>query len=302
MHNIEGAMRIDPHSASELIRASAILLLRIVHSQPDAWTQDARSEVRTVQLQVAVDEVLKGEVSAREASFRIEQRRADAVMDHLGLWFGVPLEPGQRILAFSSSASHDPAELLREGPCTQLLLDPVSIAEARLAVGLELRDPPLGEVFGEAWEQRAGRGSLFVRWLWDRAEPEAWRSPAAFGQVARLIADEQVEERARETLANLAYERLLEAPGPVERQRALLVRALLKALGVPKASSFHPNAEGVLLRNLLSLDKGPGRPTAGEVFRGHGQERTAAAAVLRARPPSPARDRLLRWIEPEPPR
>lgn len=94
----------------------------------------------------------------------------------------------------------------------------------------------------------------------------------------------------------MAYERLQEAREPLEQQRALLARALLRVLAVPRASGFHPNAEGVLLRNLLHLDRGPGSPPADEAFRQHAQERKAAAAVLRARPPSAMRDRLLQWL------
>ena len=290
-------MRIDPRSASELIRATAILLLRIVQVHPGEWTQDARSELRSVELKVAVEQVLKGEVAAREATIRIEQRRADAVMDYLGLWFNVPLEPGLKLMAFSSSPSRDLAEILAEGPCNQLLTEPGEIAEARATIALEGRDPPIGEIFQEASDKRAERGPLFVRWLWDRAEPEAMRSPAAFGQLAQLIADEKTEERARETLANVAYQRLQEAQVPLAAQQALLVRALLRVLAVTKASGFHANAEGVLLRNILGLDQGEGSPPAAAVFAGHEAERKAALATVRARPAGPAHDRLLSWLE-----
>lgn len=290
-------MRIDPRSASELIRATAILLLRIVQVHPGEWTQDARSELRTVELRVAIDEVLKGDVAAREVTIRVVQRRADAVMDDLGLWFDVPLAPDLRLVAFSNSPSRDPLEILQEGPCNRLLVDPAEIGEAREAIELEARDPPLGEILREAHDQRARRGPLFVRWLWDRMEPEAIRSANAFGQLTALIADEKTDERARETLANIAYQRLQEAQIPLPRQRDLLVRALLRVLAVPKASGFHGNAEGVLLRNLLHLDHGEGSPPATAVFAGHAGERKAALATLRARPASPARDRLVAWLE-----
>lgn len=290
-------MRIDPRSASELIRATAVLLLRIVQVHPGGWTHDARSELRTVELKLAVDEVLKGEVAGREVTLRIEQRRADAVMDYMGLWFDVPLEPGLRLVAFSSSPSRDLAEILREGPCNQLLTEPAEIADARAAVDLEARDPPLGEILREAYEKRAERGPVFVGWLWDRAEPESMRSASAFGQLGQLISDEKTEERARETLANIAYQRLQEAQVPLPTQRALLVRALLRVLAVPKASAFHANAEGVLLRNLLGLDRGEGDPPAAAVYAGHAEERKAVLKTLRARPAGMARDRLLRWIE-----
>jgi hypothetical protein len=290
-------MRFDPSSASELIRATAILLLRIVQVHPSEWTQDARSELRTVELRVAVDEVLKGEVAAREATLRIEQRRADAVMDYLGLWFNVPLEKGLKLIAFSSSPSRELLEVLREGPCNQLLTEAGEVAEARATIALEERDPPIGEIFREASDKRAERGPLFVRWLWDRTEPEAMRSPAAFGQLAQLIGDEKTEELARETLANVAYQRLQQAQVPLPKQQALLVRALLRALAVPKASGFHANAEGVLLRNLLHLDRGEGEPPAAAVFAGHEAERKAALATVHARPAGAAHDRLLSWLE-----
>jgi hypothetical protein len=289
-------MRIDPRSASELIRATAILLLRVVQAQPGPWTQDDRSELRTVELRVAVDEVLKGDVVAREGTIRIEQRRADAVMDYLGLWFGVALEPGTKLVAFSSSPSHELAEILREGPCNQLLTEAAEIADARRAVELEETDASLADVLREAWEKRAERGDVFVRWVWDRAEPEAFRSASAFGQLAEMVADEKTGERARETIANVMYQKLEEAPAPMPKQRAVLVRALLRVLAVPKAAGFHGNAEDVLLRNLLSLDKPKPRASADEVFRGRAEERAKAVATLKARPKSVGRDRLLAWL------
>ena len=290
-------MRIDPRSASELIRAAAILFVRVVGVHPGAWTQDARSELRSVELNLAVEEVLKGEVAAREVTIRIEQRRADAVMEDLGLWFGVALEPGLRFDALSSSRSRDAAEVMREGPCNQLLLDPAEIAEARAALDLEARDPPLGDILRDAWENRAGHGPIFARWLWDRTEPEAMRSANAFGRLADLVADAKTDERARETLANLAYQRLQEAQVPLPDHRASLVRALVRALAVPKAGGFHANAEGVLLRNLLALERGQGEPPASAVFARHAEERKAAVRVLRARPAGLSRDRLLSWLE-----
>ncbi len=290
-------MRIDPRSASELIRAAAILLVRIVGVHPGVWTQDARSELRTVALDLAVEEVLKGEVAPRQVTIQVEQRRADAVMEDLGIWFGVALEPGLRFVALSASPSRDPVEVLREGPCDRLLTDPVDIAQAKQALELETRDPPIGDVLRDAWEKRAQAGPIFARWLWDRAQPEAMRSANAFARVADLVADDKTEESGRETLANLAYQRVQETQPPAPEHRAILARALVRVLGVPKAAGFHSNAEGVLLRNLLGLDRGQGHPPASVVFARHADEWKAALKVVRARPAGVSRDRLLAWLE-----
>ena len=287
-------MHIDPRSASELVRASAILLLRVLQAEPSAWTSDARSEVRTVALRVSI-EPLKGEVLARDATVQIEQRRADAVTDSLGLWYQVPVEAGQQLVAFSTSSSHEPAEILREGPCNQLLTTEAEIADARFALECESRDLPLSELLALVFEQRHERGPVFMRWLWDRTEREALRSPRAFGQLAGLIFDSRTGEAARETLANVAYQSLQATEAPVEKQRALLVRTLLRVLALPGAAGFHQNAEGVLLRNLLHLDREP-LMTADRVFHDAPAERKAALGVVQARPASVARERLLGWL------
>jgi hypothetical protein len=125
-------MHLDPRAASELVRASAILVLRILSAQPGDWHRDETSELHTVEPQVAIDDVLKGEVTSRTARFQLQQRRADAVMDSMGLWFQVPLEPGGRLIALRSSPSHDPVEILREGPCNKPFLEPKELAEGVL--------------------------------------------------------------------------------------------------------------------------------------------------------------------------
>lgn len=288
-------LRIDPQSVSELVRASAILLIRLLQVTPGPWGHDDRSDVRQVELRVQVEEALKGEVKPRETVFTVEQRRADVVMDYLGLWSSVPLEKGQRLLAFSGGSSHDPAELLREGTCEQLMVPDGALEDTRAAIALEARDPPFPEVIAAAGKTMANGGPIFARWLWDRATPEALRSASAFDSVATLIEDPRVREPAREALATAAYKTIL-ASGPAP-QRMRLVRALLRVLALPSATSLHPNAETVLLRNLLHLDRGEGTPAARAVFAGHEEERKAALATVRARPASPARDRLLGWLE-----
>ena len=77
-----------------------------------------------------------------------------------------------------------------------------------------------------------------------------------------------------------------------------LIRALFEVLALPQAP--HANIQGVLLRNLIELDKPGGALTADEVFGGNAKEREQAEATVRARPPGPARDSLLQWVSVRP--
>ena len=78
-------LRIDPSSASEVVRASAILLIRLLQVHPGAWADEGpNSGVRQVELRIVIEQRLKGAVRQKpgeEFSLRVQQRRARATMD-----------------------------------------------------------------------------------------------------------------------------------------------------------------------------------------------------------------------------
>lgn len=289
---------IDPRSASEIIRASAILLIQLLRLQPGPWVQSGPYASRQVTLRVLVKEVLKGEVPAGEVQLEVKQVTAEVPMDAPTLWSQVPLEEGVQLVAFCKGASRDPAVLLRdEAGCEQLLPVHPALEDVQAAVAAEAGEAGHAGIASEAWAQRAARGTVYARWLWDRLAPEALRAAPGLEPLARLIEDAETAQPAREALIQAVYQGLQEAPSPVPRQKQRLVRALLKAAQLPGAQAMRRNLEGVLLRNLLRLDRGPGAPPAAEVFHHHADERKAALASVRAEPASVDRDRLLQWLQ-----
>jgi hypothetical protein len=291
-------LRIDPSSVSEVVRASAILLIRLLQVHPGAWADEGpNSGVRQVELRVVIEQRLKGAVRQKpgeEFSLRVQQRRARVTMDYLGLWSRDGVQPGARFLAFCRGQSQDAAQLLTEEHCEQLLEPTQALPDTASALRIEEQDPPIAEVLNEAFTARGSRHAIFARYVWDRVAPEALRSPAAFDRLARIIADPATSEDAREAYLAAAYEKISEARPHALAQRMRLIRALFEVLALPHAP--HANIQGVLLRNLIELDKPGGALTADEVFGGSAKEREQAQATVRARPPSPARDSLLQWL------
>jgi hypothetical protein len=288
---------IDPRSISEIIRASAILFIQLMHVQPGPWKEQGPVSSRSVELRIGVKEVLKGQVPVGTVVVTATQKRAIAQMDYLGLWSHVPLDQGTEFVAFCKGASDDAAVLLRDDEGTEQLVPAhPALEDVRAAVSMEDRDAGVADVAREAFAQRSKRGLVYARWVWDRLAPEALRAASGFEPIARLVEDPETAEAARDAYVQAAYVGLAQAPFPVPRQTARLARALFRVLRIPSAARMRSYLEGTVLSNLLHLDGDPGGPTADDVFRGHPEERADAVATVRAQEPSPERDRLLSWV------
>src|SRR5437868_3719473 len=157
---------IDPRSVSEIIRASAILLIQLVHVAPGPWKQDGNMSSRTVELRIAVKEVLKGAVPVGDVLVTVTQNRGVASMDYLGLWSHVPIEQGTEFVAFCKGTSHDATLLLRDDKdCEHLVPAHPALEDVQAAVFAEERDAGVADVGREAFAERAKRGSIYARWV-----------------------------------------------------------------------------------------------------------------------------------------
>lgn len=278
---------VDPTSESEILRATAILLLRILGVQPGPWTSEGPGLLgRDVALRLRIEEILKGEVSqAVQEPFEltVRQRRPEGmrVQDYLGLWSHVALEEGAELLAFCRGVSDDARALLTEEGCEQLLDRPrEALEDARAALALEAEGLPALEILARA-EDLAGRhGPVFARYVVARSrivpfapafapapedtmpmsamsamvpEPPAGE---AFEALVRRLEDPRTAPLARDAYLRSIVEELgLTSPPPLARV-ARLIEALNRLLQMPEAAPLHSTIQEVYLPNLQRMERG----------------------------------------------
>jgi hypothetical protein len=277
-------MIVDPASESEILRATAILLLRILAVQPGLWTSEGPGLLgRDVALRLQIEEILKGEVrQAVQEPFEltVRQRRPEGtrIQDYLGLWSHVALEEGAELLAFCRGESDDARALLTEEGCEQLLDRPQeALEDARAALALEAEGLPALEILARA-ENLAGRhGPVFARYVVARSRivpfapafataPEdtmamsamAPEPPAgeAFEALVRRLEDPRTAPLARDAYLRSIVEELgLTSPPPPARVTRL-IEALQRLLEMPEAGDLRETIQDVYLPNLRRMEHG----------------------------------------------
>jgi hypothetical protein len=273
-------MTNDPSSESEVLRATAILLLRILDVQPSPWTEESPGLLaREVGLRLEIEEILRGEViqAAREPfDLAVVQRQpvGTRITDYYGLWSHVALEPGAELLAFCRGTSDDAGEQLTEDNCEQLLEHPQGpLADTRAALELEARGTSPQEILAAAEATAGEHGPIFARYVLAKSKPAALSAEPSsahlgvlgmaapqtedtFEDLMRRLEDPRTTPLARESYLRSTYQELgLMAVPPPERV-ARLIEALRRLLLLPEAASMHSNIQEVYLPNLLAMAHG----------------------------------------------
>lgn len=265
---------IDPNSESEILRAAAILLVRILDSGPGPWIDQGNGlQTREVALRLRIEEVLKGEVrqaAGEPFELRVVQRRPSGPRssDFYGLWSYVPLTGGTELLAFCRGDSDDARVLLAEESCEELWDDPQSLQDTRAALALETADHSPFEILAAAEAQAAERGSIFARYVLARSQPAvagpvepalamappglAAPMPDPFEMLVRRIEDPRTPALARDAYLTSI---LAQANQPAQVDR--LIEALNRLLLLPEAAPLHPTIREVYLPNLQGMEREP---------------------------------------------
>lgn len=268
---------IDPNSESQVLRAAAILLVRILDAGFGPWTdQGSGLQAREVALRLRIEEVLKGEVRQAPGvpfEVRVVQRRPSGPRssDFYGLWSYVPLTAGTELLAFCRGGSDDARLLLAEESCEELWDDPQALQDTRAALALETAGLSPFEVLAAAEAQAAERGSIFARYVLARSRPAvaspvepaldmaspglpaglAAPMPDPFEMLVRRLEDPRTPALARDAYLTSILD-LASQPAQVDR----LIEALNRLLLLPEAAPLHPTIREVYLPNLLAARQG----------------------------------------------
>jgi hypothetical protein len=293
------ALLADKQTVSEIFRCPAILLIRLDSVQLGPWRADSDPvPTRTATLQIAIEDVLKGEIRqavGARVPLQVTQRGGRVVMDYYGLWSHVPLTPGARFVAFCDGSTEDAALLLKgDEHCEQLLPAEKALADTRAAIELEKRNAAADQILSQAETQAPERGDLFARFVWASVQMEVMANRASFDRLLRIIETPRTNPGARDTYVRLLYEDL-SVTDPARRARDMaLIRTMLKLLIIPEASSSGDAIRRKYLPNMLGLSKGVERYSAEDVFKGHEALRAELLDKLRGQ-----RDLagLLVWLE-----
>ena len=296
-------IRAIPSSRSLVLRATHILLIQIVSSQASAWmTDQAASPKRTVRLTVRLEEILKGAVQqppGSEMSIQVDQigrpgKRYYAVP---GVWSDEPIDPGTRLVAFSSSPSDQAGVLLVEPSCIKVLLADKYLLDVKLAMQAETDKLTLPGLLKLAQPSAGSLDYVFAEYVVAKFDDSLLQDIDAFRLLMKFIENPTLSTVARSTLLTSVYHKLIAFdPAPMPYVQALTV-TMFHLVALPQASALHDNILQVYLPNLLGLSGGgPPRKKAGDVFRGIPEERQKAERALQAYRGKVPADALMRWL------
>jgi hypothetical protein len=315
-------LMIDPQSESEVLRATAILLIRVLAVSFSTWTAegDTGLQRRKANMQVVIEEVLKGRLRQQidEPFELVVQQRSTVslrVMDFYGIWSHVTLADGTRLVAFCGGASDDATKLLDEPNCEQLLPPAEALDDTRAALSLDAQNLPTAELLTQAAALAAQRGDIFARYVVAktksltslppspsilRAEPQdvPTTSPDRdFEALITILEDPATNQAARQAYLTSVYEDLGMMAAPPRQRELRLARAMFRIFALPQSGALRATIVNVYLPNLLGLSATQPKYTAGEVFADSANERVQHLEALRRNPQQPSVERLIRWLE-----
>lgn len=207
----------EPHSSSELLAATHVFSIEVVDLSATPWAHDRARLRQTLSLTCRLLEHAKGALSLRPGDTFVfttpRWREVGGESDYQGLWSHAEAEVGTRVLLLSRGDTTNPAELMREGPTSEL--HPIDrVADVHAAVRCEdhLRrsagDPArelaaCREVFQFVWSVRAQVHNLLARYLLARSLPTALEGDVWIrASLAQLLGAQDAAAPFRRALAD----------------------------------------------------------------------------------------------------
>jgi hypothetical protein len=292
--------RVLPDSASVMLRATHILVIRIESSQAGEWSPDPSGDWlrRSVALTIRLEERLKG-ITREEVGTSLDLQVTQYASPSLwvtglpGVWSEPSVEPGMRLVAFCRSEGDRTAELLVEPACELLMPAENALVDARLAMRAETERLDVAALLAEAREVAASLGHLFVEYLWEAHGGAFLWDAKAFESLMQLLENPDLALIARATLVSQLTTRFLAGPA-APANRARLALAMFRLLEIGQAAPLRDNILETFLPNLLGLPGGAAQVTVDEVFRDHPDERRRAESLVREL--QPAAQALIQWL------
>lgn len=294
---------ITPSSRSLVLRATHILLIRIVSSQVGPWiTDQVGNPKRNAQLTIRLEEILKGTVQqspGSEIRINIEQSRRAGTRYYVvsGVWSYQPIEPGSRLITFSSATGNRVSDLLVEPSCIRILRADEYLRDVRLAMKAEAEQLPLPILLKLAEPSVTSLNYVFAEYVTSKFDTSLLKDVDQFGVLMRFLEDPALPIVARSTLLTNIVSRVIAAdPAPMPYVQALTV-TMFHLVALPDALPLRDNIFEVYLPGLLGLSSGGvTKKKAVDVFRGIPEERQKAEGVLQKYRGEAAADALMRWL------
>lgn len=292
------------NSPSLVLRASHILLVRVVHAQVGDWRKsDAASVERDAKITLTLDEALKG--AARERSgerFEAKVKQYGTGVSRIaavpGVWSMAPLNAGTRYVAFACGRASAAADLVSDPICVRLIGADECLDDVRLALDLESRNAATGQVLDRAAASSAALGYVFGEYLNARVGAATSLDEADFDRLLALLESSQMPDVARITMLDAAASNLIASADAVPGRARRFGVTLFRLLGNPKAAGVHGDIVDIHLPNLLGIVGGrPARMTPAAVFERFAAERAKASAALSAYQGPGAKAEIEAWLK-----
>jgi len=292
---------VVPESPSLVLRASHILLVRIVSADARPWTNRADGlPERSADLILELEEVLKGDVGVHAGDrFRLTITQAgrpgSRVFALPGVWSDLPLDAGARYVTFSISTERKVVDVLQPPSLVRVAPEAEALLDVRKAVAAEAERLSLPRTLERVSEADRGRlNHFFGEYVAARLHEVMSGSPNDFDAVMRFVEDPKLAPVCRTIIVEAAHTQLAgsDAPQPI---LARFVRTSFHLIALPEATDMHDQLLSDMLPQLLALRGVKPTITAAEVFGGANADRQQAEQIV-SRSSDPGAQRLLQWL------
>ena len=293
---------VVPESPSLILRATHILLVRIVQADVGAWANGSDGMPRrSANLLLELEEVLKGDVDGHAGDrFRLEitqsGRPGSRVFALPGVWSDLPLDVGTRYVTFSSGEMHRAAEVLRSPQLLRVVPSGEALLDVRTALNAERQRLPLGRALEQVSEDdRAKLNHLFGEYVAARMASAVGGPPNDFDSVMRFTEDPRLSTICRTIIFEAAHTEIAgsNVPEPIV---ARFVRTAFRLLAMPETAAMHEQISTDMLPQVLGLEKREPSVTAEQVFAGAPAERQQAEQALAHAGDQQSVQRLVQWL------
>lgn len=298
----QGSSAEPADSSSLIVRAAHILDVQIAKATLGPWGKDTeRTRKRRADLDLVLERALKGAVRERPGSHaRVVVEQIEPAGERYvavpGVWSGVDVSEGARVVVFSRSTSSSMSDVLQERMTERVVPDRASVAAVELAMAAERDHLSLPATLDRAHASRASLGALFAEYVNARLGEVLFADPVGFNAVASFVESSTVPVQVRGIVLRELFARFIQAdpaPAPFVDRLAL---ASFRVLGQADAQLLHGELVSVLLPNLLGVRGGAAKRSATEVFRDAPADRAAAERALASLPDTRAAQPMLAWI------
>lgn len=287
---------------SEMVQATHIVLLRLLEVEfeqsrvVDGWLRERRGVA-----DFQVEAVLKGDLLAEAATVRLMIHAFDVIGPQFsatpGIWSRRPLSSGDQYVIFSISESADPHEVLTEPPAFRVERAETAMPDVEAAILAGTPELSLPRLLAYESRRRSSFTHLFARYVASRLPEVLSADGSAFDAVLSEAEHPNASEEFRWIIMDEAYDYLMLYDPVASILLARLIWGSVRLIATERGANLRANVLENLLPNLIGLEGGLEKKTAGMVFEGAPQARRQIEDILNSLPELPGRDRVLSWLQ-----